>query len=252
MSVKDDPIKRSSGSRIRTLCLAVAVALSAALAGAAPAAAQGPPTVSVGQPVVDGDYVSFAGTITSPDNCLTQGCPASYIISAFPLPPTAGFAVGSLFWGNQVQPQQLPLTVNMRQVTKQFTFPPNTTTYTVVLAAQYAGSSTAYSPPVTFTWPAGSLSLTNVKLVGARPRLAYRLRTGPTQFRSAAVTVTIRTPSGKRVGSFVDSSEPGQNLASVPKRLARRMTAGARYRIALRARDEFGRTARKSTVAPLL
>src|SRR3954470_24111612 len=111
-------------------------ALTFTLAAAGPAAAQGPPAVTTGPATVDGDYVTLSGSIASPDDCaLGASCPANYVISAAPLPPTAGYLAGSLFWSNLPQPQQLPLIVNMRAVTKAFDFPPNTTTYTVVLGA---------------------------------------------------------------------------------------------------------------------
>ena len=220
----------------------------------APAAAQGPPTVTVDTPSVKGDFVNLSGTIVSPDNCqigVGTGCPARYIISAAPLPPTAGVQLVPLFWSNQSSPQQLPLAADMRAVRTQLGVPPTTTEYTVVLMAQYSGL-VAYSSPQTFTWPAGTLSVSNVKLLRAdAPTLAYRLRTGRTPFRSALSTITIRTPAGRRLGSFHDASEPGQNLVRVPRRLARRLVPGERYRVTLRTRDEFGRAAHGSALARL-
>jgi hypothetical protein len=229
-----------------------AVLVICMVAPAAPASAQGPPSTSLAPPVVDGDYVNLSATITSTDNCQNLGgdCQATYIISTPPLPPTAGIAVGSLFWANEAQPQKLPFTQNMRAVRSILS--PSTSTYTVVLAAQYAGATITYSSPQTFTWPAGSLSVTSVKLLGSRSRrVAYRLRSGKTPFRSAIATVTIRTAHGKRLGSFRVHAEPGQNLARLPRLLARRLAAGVHYRITLRVRDEFGRTARTSSLALL-
>ena len=228
----------------------LAVTLAFALGFAAPAAAQGPPSVTTGPATVDGDYATLTGSILSTDNCLLgMSCPGNYIVSAAPLPPTAGYSAGSLFWTNQAEPQQLPLIVNMRAIRKAFTFPPNTTTYTVVLAGQYAPSQVAYGSAQTFTWPAGRLALRQLDLLGASsPRLAYRLDTGATPFRSAKVTATIRSLGGQRLGSFQDSAEPGQNLAKPPSRLARRLQPGSRYRVSLRARDEFKRTASRSGV----
>jgi hypothetical protein len=219
-----------------------------------PAAAQGPPTVTADVPSVKGDYVNLSGTIVSPDNCQIgtgTGCPARYIISAPPLPPTAGVQLVPLFWSNQTAAQQLPMAADMRAVRSQLGVPSTTTKYTVVLMAQYSGL-VAYSSPQTFTWPAGTLSISNVKLLRAdAPTLAYRLDTGHTPFRSARSIITIRTPAGRRVGSFRDSSEPGQNLVRIPRRIARRLLVGKHYRITLRARDEFGRAAHGSALARL-
>jgi hypothetical protein len=233
---------------MRTRILVTTLAGMLGLAG--PVAAQGPPAVTTGPPTVDGDYVNLSGSISSSDNCaLGTSCPGQYVISAAPLPPTAGYLAGSLFWTNSAQPQQLPLIINMRSIRKAFTFPPNTTTYTVVLAATYAPSQVAYGSAQTFTWPSGQLSLGSVDLLGAEsPRLAYRLNPGRTPFRSAAVTATISSPSGQRLGSFRDRAEPGQNLARPPSRLASRLQPGSRYRVALRASDEFNRKARRSGV----
>lgn len=231
----------------------VLTALACLLGAAAPAAAQGPPSVTTGAPTVDGDYVTLSGSIGSSDNCVIgNGCPAWYIISAAPLPPTAGYNAGWLLWINAAQPQPLPFIVNMRSVREAFTFPPQTTTYTVALAAEYQPSGVEYGDAQTFTWPAGQLSLGSVDLVGGRsPRLAYGLRTGKTPFRSASVTATISTTAGRQLGSFRDRAEPGQNLARPPARLAARLEPGARYRVALRARDEFDRRARRSGVVRL-
>jgi hypothetical protein len=227
----------------------LAAILACTLAGAGPAAAQGPPTVTTGPATVDGDYVTLSGSIASPDDCaLGDSCPANYVISAAPLPPTAGYIAGSLFWSNLPQPQPLPLIVNMRTVTKAFEFPPDTTTYTAVLAAAWAPSQVAYGSSQTFTWPAGQLRLAGVDLLAGSARLAYRLAPGGTPFRSGTVTASLRSLGGRRLGSFRDDAEPGQNLASVPRRLAKRLRHGARYRVALRARDEFGRRARSSGV----
>jgi hypothetical protein len=235
--------------------LGLAATLAAFQFGVGQAGAQGGPTVTVGTPTVQGDYVNLTGTITSPDNCQIgsgTGCPAAYIIAAAPLPPDAGPTLVPLFWSNESSPQQLPMAANMRAIRKQLGIPPTTTKWTVVLEAQWGGVSPTYSAPQTFTWPAGTLSLTKINLLRAdAPQLAYRLSTGPTLSRSAVSTVTIRTFAGRRLGSFRDSSEPGQNLVAIPRRLARRMVPGVRYRVSIGARDEFGRRARRSAVAIL-
>jgi hypothetical protein len=136
--------------------------------------------------------VTLSGSIASPDDCaLGDSCPANYVISAAPLPPTAGYIAGSLFWSNLQQPQQMPLIVNMRTVTKAFEFPPDTITYTVVLGAAWAPSQVAYGSPQTFTWPAGRLRLAGVDLLAGPARLAYRLAPGGTPFRSGTVTASL-------------------------------------------------------------
>ena len=228
----------------------LAAILACSLAAAGPAAAQGPPAVTTGSATVDGDYVTLSGSVTSPDDCafLGNNCPANYVISAAPLPPTAGYVTGSLYWSNQPQPQPLPLIVNMRTVTEAFEFPPETTTYILVLGAAWAPSQVAYGSAQTFTWPAGQLRLTDVDLLAGSARLAYRLAPGGTPFRSGTVTASLRSLGGRRLGGFRDDAEPGQNLASLPRRLAKRLRHGARYRVALRARDEFGRRTRSSRV----
>jgi hypothetical protein len=246
-------MKRQS-FRVRTT-LGLAVALVAFQLGVGQADAQGGPTVTVGTPTVQGDYVNLTGTITSPDNCQIgtgTGCPAAFIIAAAPIPPDAGPTLVPLFWSNESAPQPLSMAANMRTIRKQLGIPPTTTTWTVVLEAQWGGLSPTYSAPQTFTWPAGTLSLSKINLLRAdAPTLAYRLSTGATDFRSAVSTVTIRTFGGRRLGSFRDSSEPGQNLVRIPHRLARKMQPGVRYRVSMRARDEFGRRARRSAVAIL-
>jgi hypothetical protein len=228
----------------------LAATLACTLAVAGPAGAQAPPAVTTGPPTVDGDYVTLSGSVTSPGDCALLGnnCPANYVISAAPLPPTAGYVTGSLYWSNQPKPQTLPLIVNMRTVSQAFEFPPGTTTYTVVLGAAWAPSQVAYGSTQTFTWPAGKLRLAGVDLLPGSARLAYRLAPGGTPFRSGTVTASLRSLGGQRLGGFRDDAEPGQNLASVPRRLAKRLQHGARYRVALRARDEFGRKARSSGV----
>lgn len=228
----------------------VAATVLALLIGAAPAAATRLPTVTTGPATVDGNYVNFTGTITSNNGCAFVGCPAYYIIQKQGLPPNGGIGEGTLFWSdNSTGPQSLPLTVNMTSVVNQFPF---TTTFTVVLAAEYATGQFVYGAPQTFTWPAGRLSVAGVKLLAARaPRVAFRLRFGKTQFRSATVTITLRTSGGALLGSFRASAEPGQNLVQLPKRLARKLTAGVPYRVKLHARDNLCRAATGSTLAQL-
>jgi hypothetical protein len=222
------------------------VTVACTLAAAGPAAAQGPPAVSTGSPTVDGDYVTLSGSVTSTDDCALLGnnCPANYVISAAPLPPTAGYVTGSLYWSNQPQPQSMPLIINMRTVTQAFKFPRGATTYTVALGAVWAPSQVVYGSTQTFTWPAGRLRLAGVDLLPGSARLAYRLAPGRTAFRSGSVKATVRSLGGRRLGSLRDHAEPGQNLVSLPPRLAKRLVHGSRYRVGLRARDDFGRTAR--------
>lgn len=235
---------------------AAGVAVLATVVLAAPAAAQGPPTVSTGPVAVNGDYVSLSGTITSPENCVVPvgqfgGCPAYYIISPAAF-PKAGPPVGSLYWNNQAATQSLPLIFNMRALQRQVPFLRGQTKFTAILVADYAGPSFVYGNEQTFTWPQGTLSLSGVKLLAAGvPRIAYRLRAGKTAFESATVTITLRTPGGKRLGSFRHAAEPGQNLARLPQRLARKLTAGLHYRITLKGRDDLGRTVHRSVLARL-
>jgi hypothetical protein len=221
----------------------------------ASAVAQGPPTVTIGTPTVNGNYVNLSGTIASPDNCqigLGTGCPAQYIISASPLPPTAGVTLVPLFWSNQTPLQQLALAANMRTIRSQLAVPPTTTTFTVLLRVQYGDNTVVDSSVQTFTWPGGKLSLGRVQLLRANaPEVAYRLGTGRTAFHSAVSTITIRTAAGKRLGSFRDVSEPGQNLVRVPTRLASLLIPSVSYRITLRSRDDLGRRARKTALAVL-
>jgi hypothetical protein len=229
--------------------MAAGAASVCALAFATGSLAQGPPKVVAGLPVVKGDYVSFTAVVNSPDNCvLGGGCPAQFILSAPPLPPSAGLSIGSLYWTNLDHSQELQYIVNMRAARQIFQFPPNTSRYTVVLSAEYAPSSVAYSQPQTFTWPAGGLTISKVDLMGAEsPRLVYRADAAKTPFKSGRVTATISRLGGARLGTFRTRAELGQNVARPPRRLARRLRPGARYRVDIRLRDEFGRTARRSS-----
>jgi hypothetical protein len=245
-----------SASKLRARAVLGVVALVAAwqLCICGQAVAQGPPTVTVGTPTIKGDYVNLSGTIVSGDNCAIGigDCPARYIISAPPLPPQAGVTLVPMFWSNMSSPQQFPLAADMRAIRSQLKLPPTTTQWTVTLQAQYGGSLVQDSTVQTFTWPAGTLSVSHIQLLRAdAPELAYRLSTGRTEFRSAVSTVTIRTSRGQRLGTFRAAAEPGQNLVAVPRRLARRLIRGVAYRITMSARDEFGRSTQKSALSVL-
>ena len=55
----------------------------------------------------------------------------------------------------------------------------------------------------------------------------------------------VATPSGRRLGLFRPSAEPGRNVDTIPRQLRARPDDGGGYVVRIEVKDEYGRTAKR-------
>jgi hypothetical protein len=199
-----------------------------------PGSAAAAPSITLDPPVVRGNVLSLSASLTSNGSCGASpgnlaGCPANYTFTG-PL----GFSGANLWWNDFGGVQPIPQDFDLRG------YPAGT--YTVALVAIDSHGTKYASNSQQFEWPSGRLTVEDVALTGeARPRVAYRIRYGRTAFASATATIAFITPTGRRLGSFRRSAEPGLNVDTIPRRL-RAPLRDARYVIRIKVRDQHGRT----------
>jgi hypothetical protein len=201
-----------------------------------PASAAAAPSITLDPPVIRGNVVSLSASLTSNGSCGASpgnlaGCPANYTFSG-----PRGFSGANLWWNDFGGVQPIPQDFDL------YGLPSGT--YTVSLVAIDSLGTKHASNSQQFEWPSGRLTVENVALTGeARPRVAYRIGYGRTPFASATATIAFATRTGRRLGSFRRSAEPGLNLDTIPRRLRATLRDARRYVIRIKVRDEHGRAA---------